>query len=144
MSRALLKSWQDKSSGWDYRVRWYEGEFDIRLTFDSPDGIQHRFFAIQNKAQARGAYNTFVVHHGGLVRAAPTCTGTHWDDEDACWTKAAELERKTGLPFVAQRCPVCARWIIAPAEQPTPVRRQCRRGHDMPEGAIRCLVCHPA
>lgn len=65
--RALHKSWQDKRPGWTHRVRWYEGEDDIRLSFETPISRHNDWYRLEEREMAQAAYDSFRSLHGQRV-----------------------------------------------------------------------------
>lgn len=62
MARHLHKSWQNKRPGFEYRVRWYEPEFeheDIRLDFITPQLRTNRYY--KTAADAQVAFTAFRI-----------------------------------------------------------------------------------
>lgn len=60
MSRWLHKSWQDRRPGWRRRVRWYRGEFDVRLNIiDLDEGREANLF-YRSEDDALAAYHAFI------------------------------------------------------------------------------------
>jgi len=73
MPRSLVKLWKDKGplGEFEHRVRWYEGEFDIRLVYDTPVGISRVWYSIAKREEAQAAYDAFIAIHGGRAPVKP-------------------------------------------------------------------------
>jgi hypothetical protein len=50
MPRYLTKSWQDKRPGFDYRIRWYQGQGDVKIVTITPDGEMRHYFTDREDA----------------------------------------------------------------------------------------------
>jgi len=61
MPRSYHKSWQDRRPGWRRRVKWYQGQGDIRLNFvDMDEGRERNCFYV-DREEATSAYERFIA-----------------------------------------------------------------------------------